>query len=272
MFPMPSEGSSSVHRAIAVLLALGADDAIQQGSVGVVQIARQVGREKSQVSRTLKVLAEAGLVDRDPDTMGYRLGWRLFTLAANAADQRLLASAPAVMRRLVAVSGERSHLSVLEQGGVLTVLSRSPLRAVQTAGWVGRLTPVHVTSSGRALLFDHDPDDVRAMLADADFSTVGPGGPRDVEDFLERLEEARARGYVLSNEEFEPGLVAAGAPVRDARNRVIAALNVSAPKFRMGRQLHKMGRLVAAAAQELSAEVSGRSSRPAEVKNRAADS
>lgn len=267
MDPMASKGSSSVHRAIAVLLALGDDDATQQGSLGVVQIARRVGREKSQVSRTLKVLAEAGLVDRDPDTMGYRLGWRMCTLGATAADQRLLAAAPRLLRKLVAATNERVHLSVLEQGGVLTVLSQSPLRAVQAVGGVGRITPVHTTSSGRALLFDHEPDEVRSLLSEEDFSDTGPGGPRDIKDFLERLHLAKDRGFALTDEEIEPGLVAAAAPVRDAQNRVIAALNVSAPKFRLGRQLHKVGRLVAAAAQELSTEVSGRVTRSAEVKN-----
>lgn len=272
MFAMPSEGSSSVHRAVAVLLALGEDDATREGSLGVVQIARQVGREKSQISRTLKVLAEAGLVDRDPETMRYRLGWRIYTLAANAADQRLLACAPAVLRRLVATLGERVHLSVLEQGGVLTVLSQSPVHAIQAAGWVGRVTPLHVTSAGRALLFDHEPDEVRGLLSKEDFTKIGPGGPRDVEDYLDRLREARARGFTLTDEEFEPGLVAAGAPVRDAQNRIIAALNVSAPKFRLGRRLGEAGRLVAAAARELSAEMSGRKSRPTEVKDCAVDS
>ena len=38
-------------------------------------------------------------------------------------------------------------------------------------------------------------------------------------------------------EAFEPGLVGAAAPVRDFRGRVVAALNVSGPSFRLGERL-----------------------------------
>ena len=56
----------------------------------------------------------------------------------------------------------------------------------------------------------------------------------------------------MVDEEFEPGLVAAAAPVRDFRGRLVAALNVSGPKFRLGERLEGAGVEVAAAAETLS--------------------
>ena len=73
---------TSTRRSLEVLLSLGSDAAIARGGLGVTRIAEMLGREKSQVSRTLKTLADFGLVDRDPDTLAYRLGWRVFGLAA----------------------------------------------------------------------------------------------------------------------------------------------------------------------------------------------
>ncbi|MBQ6644289.1 MAG: helix-turn-helix domain-containing protein [Saccharopolyspora sp.] len=230
---MNQESSSSVHRAAAILGVLGSVDAAERGSLGVVEIARRVRREKTQISRALRVLEETGMVARDPETLGYRLGWRMFTMAAHVGQQRLLAEAPPVLRSVVSVTKERAHLTVLDGDGALTVMSESPMRAVQTAGWVGRVTPLHTTSSGRALLFDHDDDEIRDLLDDAVFDRAGPRAPQDAEDVISRVREARARGYALVHEEFEECLVAAAAPVRDFRNRVIAALNVSAPKFRV---------------------------------------
>lgn len=249
---MADEGASTLRRAIAILTALGSDPVTSRGSAGVLDISRLVGREKSQVSRTLKTLADTGLVDRDPDTLGYRLGWRLFTLAASAGDQQLIAVAPAVLRRLVAVVGERAHLSVREGDEVLTLMSDSPPHAIQAIGWVGRATPLHTTSSGRALLFDHHDDEVRGLLEGAVFSSDAPNAPRDVEAVLERLRQARQCGYAAVDEEFEAGLVAVAAPVRDIRGRVVAALNVSAPKFRLGSNLDPAGVQVKAAAAQLS--------------------
>ena len=147
---MSGETLTGVHRATALLSALGAEAGARPGGVGVVELARAVGREKTQVSRTLKVLADAGFVERDPHTQGYRLGWRLFTLAAQAGDQPLLSAAPPILRDLVGSVDERAHLTVLQGSTVLTVLSERPRKAVQAAGWVGRTTPVHCTASGRA--------------------------------------------------------------------------------------------------------------------------
>lgn len=211
-----------------------------------------VDREKSQVSRTLKALAEAGFVDRDPETLGYRLGWRLFTLAEGAGNQRLTAIAPAVLRMLVARIGERAHLTVLQGDHVMTVLSEGPSARIQVADWVGRCSPMHSTSSGRALLMQHADHEVRELLAGAQFEASGPNAPRDVDELLARIHQARRRGYVLADEEFEPGLVAAAAPVRDGRNRIVAAVNISAPKFRLGKGLDAAGRQVRAAADHLS--------------------
>ncbi|GAB2736779.1 IclR family transcriptional regulator [Salinifilum aidingensis] len=254
---MAAEATSSVHRAVAILSVLGSAEATERGGFGVVEIARRVGREKTQISRALRELEDSGMVERDPETMGYRLGWRLFSMAVNVGRQRLLAEAPRVLRRLVAASKERAHLTVLDGDGALTLLSESPVRAVQTAGWVGRVTPLHITSSGRALLFDHGDDEVELLLAEASFDGAGPGAPRDVAELLERLNRARARGYALVDEEFEEGLVAAAAPIRDFRGRVIAALNISAPKFRLRRELDKAGRIVCAAAGQVSKAMAG---------------
>jgi DNA-binding IclR family transcriptional regulator len=248
---MGAASSTSLSRAIAILDVLGSPEVTDGEGIGVVQIARLVGREKSQVSRTLKTLAEAGLVARDPETLRYRLGWRMFTLAAGAADQHLLALAPHVLRQLVARVGERAHLSVLQGADVLTVLSERPARSVQATGWVGRRTPPHCTSSGRALLFDHTDAEVRALLTGAEFTGWGPSTPDGVDELLARLAVARRHGYAAVSEEFEPDLVGVAAPVRDFRGYVIGALNISAPKFRLGRALAAAGREVRTAAERL---------------------
>src|SRR5215510_7778482 len=240
-------------RTLGVWLVWGAGEGAGGEGLGVVQIARLVGKEKTQVSRTLKALAEAGLVIRDAESLRYRLGWRLFTLAATAADQQLLALTPHVLRGLVARVQECAHLSVLDGCGLLTLLSESPPWAIQAVPWVGRIAPLHCTSAGRALLFDHTDAEVRALLAGADLAGGGPNAPHAVEEVLARLHAARRRGFAVVSEEFETGHVAAAAPVRDFRGRVVAAVNVSAPKFRLGRSLAAAAGEVKAAADRLSA-------------------
>src|ERR687896_962004 len=160
---------TNLRRELAILTVLGGEEAVDGGGLGVVRIADLIGREKSQVSRTLKILAESGFVDRDTATLRYRLGWRFFALAARAGEQRLLSVAPALLERLVENVGGTAPLSVLKGVEGLTGVSQSPPHAVKADGLAGRSVPIYCTSSGRALLFDHDKEAIQSLLSNVEF-------------------------------------------------------------------------------------------------------
>ena len=223
-----------------------------EGGLGVTQIAGLTGHEKSQVSRALTILAERGLAERAPGRSDYRLGWGCFALAARAGEPRLLSEAARTLSRLVDEVREAAHLSALCGRDVLTLVTQAPPQAIVARSWVGRTVPAFCTSSGRALLLDLDRDALIAVLGSEPFAPRGPNAPTDVADLERRIYRARQVGYAVADEESEPGLVGVAAAVRDFTGRVIAALNVSAPKFRLGARLHPTGELVRAAAQELS--------------------
>lgn len=242
---------------MATLVVLGSQDTVERGGLGVVQVAQVTSQDKSQVSRLLKTLSESGLVERDAHTRLYRLGWQFFALAARAGDRRLLEAAKPILSRLVTQLGERVNLSVRHGREVLTVLSESPPHALQAAGWVGRTVPAYCTSSGRALLFDSRQEDLAELFGDTAFDRLGPNTPTTVDELFVRIDADRTCGYALVEEEFEPGLVGVAAPVRDFRHAVVAAVNVSAPMFRLGgtRRLRSVGKILADVAEELSALV-----------------
>lgn len=250
--------TSSFRRGLALFAALGADDVIASGGIGVNRLATQLGMDKGQVSRMLRTLDEAGLVERDPETRGYRLGWGLFAMAARAGDRRLLELAPPILLGLVERTRERSHLAVLRGSDVVTVQTESPAsRAVMTAGWIGRTIPLHNSSAGRALVLDHDLAELELLLEGKLFEATGRGGPTDVAALHERIVTARRAGYAVVDEEFEVGLIGVAAPVRDYSGRIVASLNVSAPTFRLDGRLPEVTAAVATAADALSRQLGG---------------
>jgi DNA-binding IclR family transcriptional regulator len=245
---------NALERGVRVLRLLATDDALVDG-LGVLRIAELAALDKSQASRTLATLAEHGLVDRDPETRAYRLGWELFALAARAGETRLLAAGETIVRELAQDLDERVHLSVLHGREVLTVLSHSTPHVIGAAGWIGRTVPAYCTSSGYALLLDAD---VATALAAVELVRLAPNTPRSLAEVAARVADARRRGYAVADEDFEPGLLAVAAPVRDFRGRIAAAVNVSAPKFRLAPRLDATGRAVEAAAARLSALLGAR--------------
>jgi DNA-binding IclR family transcriptional regulator len=234
-------GTVGLARGLAVLVALSMPEAARDG-LGVVALTESVEGDKSQLSRVLATLAEEGFVERDPETLAYRLGWRLFAMATSVAEDRLLTLAPAVLRRLVVELGESSHLSVRQDAGVLTLLSESPSSTLHAPGRVGGLAPLATTSAGRVLVSDLTDDELAAL---------------GLSDAAEAIAQARRDGFAIVREEFEPGLVAAAVPIRDASGRVVAALNVSAPRFRFDDRLEEAARRLVEVAAELSSTLRG---------------
>ncbi|MCM3810670.1 IclR family transcriptional regulator [Streptomyces malaysiensis] len=243
---------SSAERVAALLLAFA--DKGADGDHKVSELARAVGRERSQVSRMLHALQRSGLVEQDEETRRYRLGWPLLVLASGAGDTALLRAARPVLRKVVAHTGEVALLSVQQGNRSLTVLREESAQSLRAGGWVGRSSPMHCTASGRALLFDSDDQLVDALTADDLLAPAhGLTGPRTLDELLARLRAERQRGYSLASEEVEIGLTSVGIPVRDPAGDLVAVLNISGPTSRLIPRIDDIARRLRAAAGGLEA-------------------
>lgn len=238
-------GQNGAAKTLAVLEALGTVDRGEfPGGVTATELSRLVKRDRSVLSRQLKNLLDCGLVSRD-DSGRYELGWRLFALAANAGDHHLVRRAVPVMQRLTALVQERSHLSVLSGGEVLTVRSESSGRLIEANGWVGRTVPVARTSSGIALLMDHD--DIRLLASEISSLDIN-----EANELVARVREARHRGFSLADRIFDAEVIGIAAPIRDVYGRIIAALNISGPAGRIEPHIFRIANHVMKAANSLS--------------------
>ena len=241
---------TSAERVAALLLAFGAGGA--GNDHGVSDLARAVGRERSQISRMLHALERAGLVEQSHETRRYRLGWPLLVLAAGAGNATLLRAARPALRKVVARTGEVALLSVQQGNRSLTVLREESMQSLRAGGWVGRSSPMHCTASGRALLFDSDDELVEALTADDLLApTHGLAAPRDLAELLDRLRVERERGYGLASEEVEIGLTSVGIPLRDHAGELVAVINISGPTSRLITRVAEVARRLQIAATSI---------------------
>lgn len=242
---------SGASRVMAILDALAsADPAVFPDGLSVADVARLLGREKSVVSRQLKSLLETGMVARR-DSGRYELSWRLFALAVRAGDQRLTKLAAPLLLRLTETVRERTYLSVLSDGEVLTVLSEGSRRSIEAVNWVGRTIPVHRSSSGMALLMDYEDDHILSVVRRAGDRV----SDREAREFLAQVHEARRRGYTVADRIFDPELLGIGAPVRDFTGRIKAAVNISGPAFRIEPHIQVFGGHLLSAVRALQASL-----------------
>lgn len=250
---MPARvNASGLRRDLEILEVLAQESNRGGGRLGVTRVSEVVGREKSQVSRALASLAEEGLVERDPATLGYRVGWRVFSLASRTLESRLLHLAMPVLREVVERVQETTVLCVLRGTDVLTIASEAPSHAFRGIGWEGVAVPAAATSAGRVLVSEWSAEAVGSHFTPERLAAAG-AHPRlhTPEELLAELEAVRSRGFATVDEEFEDGVMGCSAPVRDHNGRIAAAINVTAPGARLRDRLDSAGRLVAQAAQQL---------------------
>jgi IclR family pca regulon transcriptional regulator len=222
--------------------------------VSVTAVAEHLGRDRSQVSRTLAALDRRGYVARSSDR-GYRLAWRWYADAQEITELRLRIQGLTILDELAADVGESCFIGVLHGADTVTIVESVPPASRMIGSWVGRAYPAYCSDAGQAVLWDADDDEVRDVFAVTRFDSPGPRAPRSVDDFLERLGAARGRGYAIVDEEAEAGLYSVSAPVLDFRSEVIAAVQIVGERAMLVERTALLGSKCRAAADRLSAQL-----------------
>ena len=239
----------SVEKAISLLKILG------DGSpeAGVTELARRMKVHKSTVSRLLATLERQGLVERNPDTEKFRLGFELVRLAGQVSRHgELVELARPALDALSAATGETINLALPDGEQVINIFQISSRHLVKDTNWAGRRTPYHCSANGKALLAGL-PEAEAARRLPARLERYTPNTVVDRASLLAQLAQARALGYATAIEELEVGLVAISAPVRDSAGTTIAAVAVSGPAYRIpAGRVAELGRHVVRAADEIS--------------------
>jgi len=125
-------------------------------------------------------------------------------------------------------------LSVLSGTDALYMAVRNSARPLGLAFNVGMRLPAYLSGSGKAMLAQLPPDDVRKLFAGGLATHLTRKGPREVESLLKELALTRKRGYSIDDETVREGVYSFGAPVFDATGHVVAGVAVCINKALLG--------------------------------------
>jgi IclR family transcriptional regulator, KDG regulon repressor len=209
-----------------------------EAELGVTELARRLGLHKNNVFRILATLEQQGYVEQVGENEAYRLGVRCLELGrAYGASRSLLRLARPVLEELVRRSGESAHLGELRDFEVVHLDGEQGLQLVQTGLRVGRTLPAHCTALGKVMLAGVRPDEQerfdREVIAGGGLGARTARTLTDRDKLLEHLHGVSAQGFAVDMEECERGLCCAAAPVFDASGRLVAAVSISGPAFRL---------------------------------------
>lgn len=216
----------SIERAFVLL------DAISASELGITELASRVGIPKSTVARIVNTLVDVGAVERATSDATYRIGPKVYGLAAGrtrVAD--LLSRSRPHLKMLARELREDAGLSVPDGNKVHYIAQEDAENNIQVRDWTGTLLPMHVVPSGLVMLAHWPSDQLDSYMEGAlvpytRHTATDPGLMR------ERLTRIRDEGSAWVIEEFAEGISSVASPVYDDHLRVMGAIHVHGPSYR----------------------------------------
>jgi DNA-binding IclR family transcriptional regulator len=249
----------SVARALDIMEMLDS-----HGEMGITEIAKQLGMEKSTVYRAINTLKVRRYVIQDPDTLKYSNSYKLFEMGHNVArNTGLPKMAYRFMRHLASTAKGAVNLGVRDGQKVVYIDKIESDETVKVCMKIGQGIPLYCTGLGKSLLAFIPDQEVRSLLGKEPFEHFTDTTHKNVETLLEDLAGIRKRGYSIDDEEHIMGILCVAAPVFNAKGETIAAISLATPKMAHSdpAQTKELGRAVYEAAEGFTQSLGGR--RPA---------
>jgi DNA-binding IclR family transcriptional regulator len=226
-------GVQSVDRALAILEILGRD-----GSSGVGDIADELRIHKSTASRLLGSLLARGMVQQNTNRGKYELGFGILKLASTIPGRlSLVALARPIIEALAEEYKETVNLAVLREEYAVNVDQAMGPSTLAIYDWLGSLTPLHATSSGKVLLAALGSDERGRILKATKLPQRTAKTIRTRTALEKELLQVVKNGYAQALEEFEMGINSFAVPVRNHLGVVVGAISISGPAFRFAPEM-----------------------------------
>lgn len=231
-----AEAVSSVTRALKILDLLRAHE-----SLGVTEIAGDVGISSSTAHRLLQTLQAAHYVRQVRPGRKYQLGPLMEVSVNGPSVDHCVEVALPLMDGLREQSGETVHVAVLQRTQIKFVAAMESHQPMRVTNRAGQLLPANATAAGKVLLSLRTDDEVRGIFAER--HSVEESGRElaartmfTIDQFdalLQELEHTRRAGHGRQVSEAEIGVAALAVPINRPSGPVLCALTLTGPDTRM---------------------------------------
>ncbi len=222
----------SVERALQLLNSF--DD--EHPERGISEISEAVGLHKATTHRILTTMLNLGFIERSEDGQKYRLGIQMIDLGFKVLRRMdLRTESIPFMNRFIEECDEAIDLSVLQNKEVLYIEVLQSHHTLTIAATVGQRLPTHSTASGK-LFLAFMPEKEQQLILEEKLRSYTKNTVTSHEKLMLELKKIQKEGYSTDFEEYEEGIRAVAAPIRNYAGNVIAAISVPGPVSRMSEE------------------------------------
>jgi IclR family pca regulon transcriptional regulator len=213
----------SLARGLAVLQAFSAERPLMT----LTELARATGMNLPATQRFTDTLVQLGYLKRD-EHKRYYLGPKVVSLGLSFLDGSQLRKLAA---RQLHDFGRRHdktvNLAVLDGHHIIFLYRHESQRFLKFDLQPGSKLPAHCTAQGKVLLAALPDSELRQRLEEMPLERFTSHTLTTPQAVWDDLMQTRQRGYAIADRELSLDLYSLGAPLLDARGRVIAAINLS---------------------------------------------
>lgn len=244
-----------LHSAENVLQILFVWHETGQKSLGLTEISRITGINKSTVYKILLSLQKYHMVFLDPITKKYSIDYGVLTLSTAFIRQTDLHTvAHPLIEDLAARSGKTITLALRKQEHLVFIDRVDGCENVRFYCDIGKIAYFNSGAAAKAV-FANLKEEERQQIChqDAQQHTVYT---KTWGELMRQVPEIRENGYSISDEEVDPGVFAVGAPIFDHQGQVIAGMAMAALKIALSESdIHQMIRQTVATSKAISARM-----------------
>lgn len=251
---------SSIGRAVSVI------DAVARAphSSGVSNVARETGLSKAVTHRILRELVACQFLGFDEESKLYRLGPGALSIGLAAVRELDI---PAVAHRhlayLTELTGQTSTLSIRQGWSRVyadQVLSHQEIRMSVA---LGTTHPLHAGSSSKAILAAMPDSEIADYIAHHRLDSVTEATITSADTLWEEITRIRELGYASSLGERQVSAASVASAVYGVTGQAVGSVSVCGTKeLFQSDERHLMGRAVARAAADISADLGAGSLAP----------
>lgn len=221
--------------------------------MSITGISKKLGIYPSTIHRILDTLKYRGYVEQNSDDQKYLLGLKLVELGMTRYHQISLAKEVSpFLKELVDECHETVHLGILYHEDVLYIAKEDSPQTIRMVSRVGRRASLYSTGLGKILLAYLSEKERKKIIAHIKIRRFTENTITNKIELEKELEQVRKQDLALDREENEKEVYCIAVPIKNYRGKVIAALSISSPTYRINAQrkkflkksIHCMGRKI----------------------------
>jgi IclR family KDG regulon transcriptional repressor len=194
----------------------------------ITEISSRMELHKSTVHSLLKTLKLHGYIDQDEESGKYQLGLKFLErgqLLLQGMDIRGVSRR--YLQSLSAQTGQTVHLVIFDGKDGVYIDKVEGEKAAIRYSRIGRRVHLHSSAVGKALIAFREQEEINKILQDYRFTKHTDRTIYNMESFMQELKQVRMQQFAMDNEENEPGVRCAAAPIFDHSGQVTAAISIS---------------------------------------------